>query len=210
MSGQKEKDFKKKWNNYWYYYKYHTLAGIFAVIVLALVIFAITNEEIEEEIVMTDTSGMLNRDLIHEMFDGYADEIGIDENTVVLKQPYEYAADKLAEQTGRESLTQAITSGNIDCVFVARGNEYLREVVGDFEEVLSEELKEKLGENAMAWYLDGDGNVTEELAGIVLNDAKRFKEVFGELDYYVVLQVSQYADNMENAIKFIEYLFDVN
>lgn len=35
---KKKKDFQSKWENYWYYYKYHTLAAVFVLIMICVFI----------------------------------------------------------------------------------------------------------------------------------------------------------------------------
>ncbi len=54
--------FKKKWENYWYHYKWHTIAGVFALILLVLFVKDFTTKEQYDGTVMVATSYFVDDD----------------------------------------------------------------------------------------------------------------------------------------------------
>ena len=54
--------FKKKWENYWYHYKWHTIAGIFIVLLLAVFIRDFATKEQFDGTVMVATSYFVDDD----------------------------------------------------------------------------------------------------------------------------------------------------
>ena len=208
----KQSDFKKKWENYWYYYKYHTLLAVFIVIVIIVSIWCVQKRDVPVETTIVDYNVLLNSNKMDELLKEFADYGGMDEESVMFRNSGEFVDDELAERTGTKGLKQSLKDGLLEGIFVTRGNELAYEYVGNIESILPNELMEELGDDVMAGYLVeryGELVETDAMAGIIVNDAKRFKEKFGEMDEYIVLQIPATCQHHDNAIAFIKYLFDI-
>ena len=207
------KDFKSKWDNYWYYYKYHTLAGIFVLVVIVIIVIACVNKGGDVELTLVDTTALVTeRDMKEEIYEDFSDRCSIDKSGLLIKTQADYVDDITAERTGAKSIAGAIENGEIDGIFVYRGIEIREEYVGSIENVLPSDLLEELNDYLTGYLcVDGNGETysSEVTAGIVVNEAKRFKEVYGNIEDYVVLQVPENCNNRENIISFIKYLFDI-
>lgn len=204
------RDFKSKWDNYWYYYKYHTMLGAFVIAVIIILVFACQKRDVPVTVTVVDTTAMLGRKESQEMLEEFADSVDIDEDSVLYRNSSEYVDDKLTERTGVKGLKGSIQYGELEGVFVIRGFEYGEDYVGNIEDILPKELTDELGEDVMAGYIvteNGALKETDDLAGIIVNDAKVFKETYGEFDDNVVLQIPANCKNKGNAIAFVKYLF---
>lgn len=210
MDKGQSRDFKSKWDNYWYYYKYHTMLGAFVIAVIIILVFACQKRDVPVTVTVVDTTAMLGRKESQEMLEEFADSVDIDEDSVLYRNSSEYVDDKLTERTGVKGLKGSIQYGELEGVFVIRGFEYGEDYVGNIEDILPKELIDELGEDVMAGYIvteNGALKETDDLAGIIVNDAKVFKETYGEFDDNVVLQIPANCKNKENAIAFVKYLF---
>ena len=209
-----EKDeLKNKWENYWYYYKYHTLAGMFVLVVIVLIVISCANRSGEVELTLVDTTALVvNTEMKEEIYEDFSDKYNIDKSGLLIKTQADYVDDITAERTGAKSITRAIESGEIDGIFVYRGIEMKQEYIGDIENVLPEDLLKELKEYLIGYLcVDENGKTysSEITAGIVVNEAKRVVEVYGDVEDYVVLQIPENCNNRENVISFIKYLFDI-
>ena len=207
-----KESFKAKWSNYWYYYKYHTLFGVFVIIVVILIVFSCMRSDEPVALTVVDTTAMLGRETSQELVEDFAKSVNIDTDSVVYRNSAEFPDDSLTERTGVRGLTASIEYGDLEGVFVVRGREYSEELVGNIEKVLPEELIDELGNDVLAGYLeekDGVMTETDNIAGIIVNDAKLFKETYGELDVNIVLQIPSNCKNKDNAAAFVKYLFGI-
>lgn len=208
-----KQEFKSKWENYWYYYKYHTFAGIFVLVVIVLIVIAFTNKTGEVELTLVDTTALVvETDMKEEIYEGFSKKNGIDKAGLLIKTQADYVDDITAERTGAKSIAGAIESGEIDGIFVYRGIEIKEEYIGEIEKTLPEELLNELKEYLIGYLCvdeDGETYTSEIIAGIVVNDAKRFVEAYGDVEDYVILQIPQNCKHLENVISFIKYLFDI-
>jgi hypothetical protein len=212
-----KKSFKQKWDNYWYYYKYHTLAGIFIIAVIVLIVMSCSNRDGEVSLVLVDTTALVNdTGMKKEIFPDYAEKNSIDTSGLLIRSQADYVDDATAERTGAKSLIGALECGEIDGIFVYRGIEMQYKYIGDIKAILPEDLIESLNDSFIN-YLETDQDELAEsgidtaqtIAGIKINDAKRFKETYGETQDIIVLQIPQNCANTENIISFIKYLFDI-
>lgn len=214
MDGIEKKDFKSRWENYWYYYKFHTLLAIFAVFVAVLIIISFIRSDEPVYLTVVDTTIALGAKDSAELLNGFAEYKGIDENSVVLNNVSDYVTDEIARRTGAKSLPMSVEYGDIEIVFSFRGYEFSRDYVGNIEEILPAELLDRLGDDVIACYLEenenGDLVETEDTASIIVNNAARFKEFYGEVDGVVVLQIPANCRNREYAVEFVRYLFDIS
>lgn len=93
---KEKKDFQSKWENYWYYYKYHTLAAVFVLIMIGIFIndklqqvdydyriSAVTDYNLAEE----------QLDRLEEAFAGLADDRNGDGEVHVLVSNYTITKD---------------------------------------------------------------------------------------------------------------------
>lgn len=208
-----KKSFKSKWDNYWYYYKFHTLAGIFLLVVIAIIVISCTNRDGEVELTLVDTTALVvDSDMKEKIYQDFSEEYDLDKSGLLIKSQADYVDDITAERTGAKSIAGAIESGEIDGIFVYRGIEIKHEYVGDIENVLPDDLLKELDDYLIGYLMaDDDGNTYDSdiTAGIVVNEAKRFVEVYGDVEDYVVLQVPENCQHIETVIEFIRYLFDV-
>ncbi len=212
MEKAENKDFKSKWDNYWYYYKYHTMLAAFAVIVIILIIVGTRTKDTEVDMTLMDATVLLNGDNMDKLLTDFAKAAGKDEESIVCNYTSDYVDEQVAERTGAKSIARALGQGELECVFTLRGKEYISDYIGNIENILSEELIETLGDDVMAGYLeekDGALVETDVPAGIIVNDAPRFKETFGEIDDYIVLQIPENCQNQDDAVAFVKYLFDI-
>ena len=208
-----KKDFKSKWDNYWYYYKYHTLAGIFVLAVIVLIVISCTNRDVQVELTLVDTTALVNDiDMKEEIYADFGEKNDLDTEGLLMRSQADYVDDITAERTGAKSIAGAIETGEIDGIFVYRGIEIKQEYVGDIENVLPQDLLDELDEYLIGYLMvddNGDTYDSEITAGIVVNEAKRFVETYGDIDDYVVLQIPENCQHPENVIAFIKYLFDI-
>lgn len=208
-----KKDFKSKWDNYWYYYKYHTLAGIFVLAVIVLIVISCTNRDVQVELTLVDTTALVNDiDMQEEIFADFGEKNDLDTEGLLMRSQADYVDDITAERTGAKSIAGAIETGEIDGIFVYRGIEIKQEYVGDIENVLPQDLLDELDEYLIGYLMvddNGDTYDSEITAGIVVNEAKRFVETYGDIEDYVVLQIPENCQHPENVIAFIKYLFDI-
>ncbi len=208
-----KKDFKSKWDNYWYYYKYHTLAGIFVLVVIVLIVISCTNRDVEVELTLVDTTALVNDiDMKEEIYADFGGKNDLDTEGLLMRSQADYVDDITAERTGAKSIAGAIESGEIDGIFVYRGIEIRQEYVGNIEKVLPQDLLDELDEYLIGYLMvddNGDTYDSEITAGIVVNEAKRFVETYGDIEDYVVLQIPENCQHPENVIAFIKYLFDI-
>lgn len=208
-----KKEFKSKWENYWYYYKYHTLAGMFVLVVLVIIVIACTNRTGEVELTLVDTTALVvETNMKEEIYEAFSKKNNIDKSGLLIKTQADYVDDITAERTGAKSIGGAIESGEIDGIFVYRGIEIKEEYIGDIEKTLPEDLLKELEEYLIGYLCvdeNGETYSSETTAGIVVNDAKRFVETYGDVEDYVVLQIPQNCKHLENVVSFIKYLFDI-
>lgn len=93
---KEKKDFQSKWENYWYYYKYHTLAAVFVIIMIGVFVHdklqqvdydyrisAVTDYNLAEE----------QLDRLEEAFAGLADDRNGDGEVHVLVSNYTITKD---------------------------------------------------------------------------------------------------------------------
>lgn len=206
-----KKNFEKKWNNYWYYYKYHTIAALFVVMVVVILIISLKKNDSEIKLSIVDITCLLNHDASTELLNDFTEnsDFGLDE--IEFKNRTKFIDEETAKLTGNKDIKKSIESGDIDILFVIRSNEYDTDLVGNIELVLSEE-DNKLFSDYIVNYIDKDNDgkdvITDIKSGIIVNNAKRFKEMYGEFDYNIVVQIPESASNKENAIEFIKYLFE--
>ena len=69
---EEKKSFREKIDNYWYYYKYHTFAGIFVIIVLGIIIYSFATKDNIAKFVVADGMGYLNKESCKEMLEDFA------------------------------------------------------------------------------------------------------------------------------------------
>lgn len=207
------KTFINKWDNYWYYYKYHTLAGIFVLVVIVLIAIACTSRKGEVELTLVDTTALVyDADMKEKIYQDFSDEYDLDKSGLLIKSQADYVDDITAERTGAKSIAGAIESGEIDGIFVYRGIEIKQEYIGDIANILPEDLLKELDEYLIGYLMvdeNGETYDSDITAGIVVNEAKRFVETYGDVEDYVVLQIPENCQHKENAIAFVKYLFDI-
>ena len=75
---KEKKEFQNWWENYWYYYKWHTIAGIFVLVVLIITITECAKTVKPDLGVSIVTKGMISEDYVD--FDGHFDDKLIDIN----------------------------------------------------------------------------------------------------------------------------------
>lgn len=212
MGSKEKKDFKSRLENYWYYYKIHTLFGVFAVFVAVLIVVSCSRSDKPVLLTAVDATAALGADDTENLLEAFADSAGIDEDSVIYRNTADYVSERVAEQTGAKSLVGSMKYGDIEAVFTVRGYEFVEDCVGNIEDVLPKELIDELGADVMAGYLEENVNgleETDDMAGIIVNDAKRFKETYGELKETIVLQIPSGCKNREQAEAFVRYLFDI-
>ncbi len=208
-----KKSFKSKWDNYWYYYKYHTLAGIFVLVVIVLIVISCANRDTEVELTLVDTTALVvDTDIKEKIYKDFSSEYDLDSAGLLIKTQADYVDDITAERTGAKSIAGAVESGEIDGIFVYRGIELKQEYVGNIENVLPDDLLKELDEYLIGYLMTDDDGKTYDSdikAGIVVNEAKRFVEAYGDIEDYIVLQIPENCQHTENVIAFIRYLFDL-
>lgn len=87
-----KEELKKKWENYWYYYKYHTIAGIFILILLTVVIQSVIERVNPDQTVLMVTNNYVKADditLLENCITKYTDDYtGNKKQEVVINSAY--------------------------------------------------------------------------------------------------------------------------
>ena len=203
---------RSKLENFWYYYKYHTIAGIFVLILLYLIISSCIRSDETYEMVLVDSTARFYGNNAKQVMAGFEEHMDWDEGSTSLRYNSNFVDERTAEQTGAKSLERAVRDGDVDCLFSFSAEEAPYELVGDIESALSAELLDELKDYLKSYIIyDANGDIVDNqpIAGIVINDAKRCSEFFGELDEYVIIQVPGNGKNKENVEAFIRYLFEI-
>lgn len=202
-------DLKKKLENFFYYYKFHTAFVIFAIIVAILVFNSYLDKSKEFELTVVDSTVDLKNKDSKNLISAFAKDRDIKEDKVLFNTDSAYISDEKMEDkqyqiAGVKGVKEELRDGNIDLLFVYRTEEYDKDIVSDPQKVLPKVLLKEI-EDYLVKYKE-----TEDVIGILVNDAPNFKKYIGETENNIVIQISKDQKDIEKSIEFIKYLFDLN
>lgn len=203
-----EMSLPKKAEYIWDYYK-PLLAGIFAVVFLAVVLTCtIRNNRIVTElsVAFVNTCDSETLDIIH---DEYLDYAGMDSSKqdILLDAGYQIREDSIDQLTlgSQTKLLASLSAGSLDLMILPekqfktyqKDDAYL-ELGALFDQEQLQELEELLVAGK-----DGSG-ITEGFYGLDVTDCAKLKGMFQESP--VILAVPVGAENTKNIKKFVQYL----
>ena len=206
---EEKKSFREKIDNYWYYYKYHTFAGIFAIIVLGIIIYSFATKDNIAKFVVADGMGYLNKESCKEILEDFANYIGEDEDELAFPSFLEYPngeAAEIAKDVARvKGFGESFAEGDTDAVFILADRCFSSDKIGDLRNILPDETYNKLEENDKIMFEEQDTG--EKIpVGIYVTGLEKFQQFFGDINDIIILQISEKSQNKENSIAFVKYI----
>ena len=202
---------KKKWDYFWYYYKWHTVVAV----VVALFALSFVKSFIENNKDVVLSVGMVNasdtdiaQTLLEEAYN-QRDDVDLAKTPLKIQSGLIQPEDML--QNGDETIVASVqkfsamlTNGAFDLVVsppwsvdvFSQSDAYY-----DLEEILSADLYQRIKES-LYYAVGSDGE--EHPIGIILEEPEQWSESYTET--VQVLTVPVYAVHLEEAVYIIEWL----
>lgn len=209
----KQKSLSEKWDYFWYYYKFHVIAGITALILITLFCIAFVRESREPSIYVALVNSTPSASERTALVEHYASDRSIDTSRHPAKMDYSMRiTPSLTDDISIASSQQLMAHMNSGDVDVYIGDEWMideyvsLEAYENLEECLPGELLARIKD--ILYYADA-GEKGRIPVAIYADDLPKIRqETLYPEDVRPLIAISRTSHRKEAAVDFIQYLLE--
>ncbi len=206
----REMNFKGKMNYLWEYYKLHALAVVAAIALIIYFVYTILNPTVVPRFYAAMINNTIDSNVLDQYSEAFSKKLALnpERETIELNTTFSFGVDDQYTATMRQVLVTYIQAKEIDAIIAPESIFKDYAYSGMFFE-LSDQLPTDIYSSLTDhFYLtDTEDDSQKKVYGIYLTDTKLYQSYADNTDPYI-LGIVINAQNKDNTIEFIRYLFN--